>query len=71
MFVLPKVLMGIKRAVTRIESVKRVIAGVAIALGVALAGVPVTEAVAAGTEPSLSMTALEGISASLLLMPPR
>jgi hypothetical protein len=47
MLALPKVNKGVRRALTSMERVQRAIAGVALVLGVALAGMPATDAQAA------------------------
>ena len=68
MLSLPKVKKGIKRAVTRLETAKKAIAGAALALGVTLAGLPVTEAHAAPTAQAPSQMVSE-FGGSLLLEP--
>lgn len=65
MLELPKVNKRVHRALTRLEKTQKVIAGVALAMGVALAGVPSTDAQAA-TGPSVQQPA----GGSLLLTPP-
>ena len=67
MLKLPKVLKDGGRALTRKESVKAAVAGAALAIGVALAGMPAQDA-QASVAPSVQSTS-QAPQAALLLVP--
>lgn len=50
MLTLPKVVKGIRRAMSHLEKVQGVVAGVALAMGVLLSGVSASDAPAAATQ---------------------
>lgn len=64
---LPKVEKGVRRALSKLEKVKNVVSGVALALGVVMVGVPSSDAQASTAESVQKVAPV--VSSAMLLTP--